>query len=50
MGSSSGGSIEGALVDTRVFKCLAIANMRVLTTIDEMEKTANEIRIYTKRG
>ncbi|HET9932612.1 MAG TPA: hypothetical protein VFQ35_18040 [Polyangiaceae bacterium] len=41
--SATHGSLEGALVDLRISKYLAIANMKVLKTADEMQRTAQEI-------
>lgn len=40
---ASHGSLEGALVDVRVSKYLAIANMKVLKAADEIERAAAEI-------
>lgn len=41
--SESNGSLEGALVDTRVAKYQFIANLRVLQTGDEMSKELRQI-------
>jgi len=42
-GTSSTSGIEGALVDLRVSKYLAVANMKVLQTGDEMAKELTEL-------
>lgn len=42
-GTSSTSGIEGALVDLRVSKYLAIANMKVLQTGDEMTKELTDL-------
>jgi hypothetical protein len=42
-GTSRTGGIEGALVDLRVSKYLAVANMKVLKTGDDMTKELTEL-------
>lgn len=42
-GTMMAGDIERPMIDLRVAKYSAVANMRVLTTADEMAKTVTEI-------
>lgn len=41
--SATHGNLEGALVDLRISKYLAIANMKVLKVADDMQRAAEEI-------
>jgi hypothetical protein len=41
--ASTHGTLEGAIVDLRISKYLAVANMKVLKTMDDVERAAEEI-------